>query len=180
MNREMDLNKIICFDTETTGLDRESEILQLAIINGFGDVLFNELIKPKCQTTWSHAEKVHHISPTMVEKCKTIDSYFPILKKIFKEAEIYVGYNLPYDIRMLKQSGFPADCLCRKGCQQIDIMKVFAPVFGEKNAKSNRYKWQSLATCADYYHYDWGKDKAHGALADAKATLFCFKKLYMK
>lgn len=178
MNREIDLSKTICFDTETTGLGKDAEILQLAIVNGLGEVLFNELIKPKRQTKWPPAEKVHHISPIMVEKCKTIDSYIPILTKIFNEAEVYIGYNLPYDIRMLKQSGFPINYLYRDECQHIDIMKDFASVFGEKG-KNNRCKWQSLTTCADYYNYDWGKDKAHGALSDTKATLFCFKKLYM-
>ena len=178
MNREIDLSKTICFDTETTGLGKYDEILQLAIINGVGDVLFNELIKPKQQTNWWQAEKVHHISPKMVEKCNTIDSYLPMLAEIFKKSEICVGYNLPYDIRMLKQSGVPMRCLNRKECQHIDIMKDFAPVFGEKG-KNNRFKWQNLITCAAYYDYDWGEEKAHGALADAKATLFCFKKLYM-
>ena len=178
MNRKIDLNKTICFDTETTGLDKDAEILQLAIVNGAGDSLFNEYIKPKRQTIWPQAEKVHHISPTFVSQCKTIDYYLPIIVEIFKETEVYVGYNLPYDIRMLKQSGVSTDCLYRKECRHIDIMKDFAPVFGEKG-KNNRYKWQNLTTCAAYYNYDWGKDRAHGALADAKATLFCFKKLYI-
>ena len=178
MNRDINLKKTICFDTETTGIGKDAEILQLAIINGVGEVLFNELIKPKAQTNWWQAEKVHHISPKMVEKCSAIDSYFPILAKIFKETEFCVGYNLPFDIRMLKQSGVPMRYLNRKECQRIDVMKDFAPVFGEKG-RNNKYKWQSLSTCAAYYNYDWGEDKAHGALADAKATLFCFKKLYM-
>ena len=177
MNREIDLNKTICFDTETTGLGKDAEILQLAIINGVGDTLFNEYIKPKRQISWSQAERVHHISPKMVEKCNTIDRYFSIFSEIFKETEICVGYNLPYDIRMLKQSGVPTNYLHSKECQLIDIMRDFAPVFGEKG-RNNRYKWQNLTTCAAYYKYNWGEDKAHGALADAKATLFCFKKLY--
>lgn len=177
MNRNIDLNKIVCFDTETTGLGKDAEILQLAIVSGTGDILFNELIKPKRQTSWPEAEKIHHISPIMVAQSKTIDFYIPNLVNIFNGAEIFVGYNLSYDIRMLKQSGFPAVHLHRKDCQHIDIMKDFAPVFGEKN-KNNKYKWQNLSVCANYYNYNWGNDKAHGALSDTKATLFCFKKLY--
>ena len=43
-----DLDEILIFDTETTGIFPDSEeILELAIINGCGDVLFHERFKPE-------------------------------------------------------------------------------------------------------------------------------------
>lgn len=40
----------------------------------------------------------------------------------------------------------------------------------------NEYRWQKLKTCAEYYSYS--EDSWHNALDDAKATLFCFYKIF--
>ena len=43
-----DLDEILIFDTETTGIFPDSEeILELAAINGLGEVLFHERFKPE-------------------------------------------------------------------------------------------------------------------------------------
>ncbi|SFH92195.1 DNA polymerase-3 subunit epsilon [Selenomonas ruminantium] len=169
MENITDLTKLICFDTETTGLSGSDEVLQLAIVNGHGDILFDELFKPKHHTAWPHAENVHHISPAMLENKNTIDYYMNDIARIIAEAQYYVGYNINFDIRMLKQSGFAVESFYRKKCRRIDVMKEFAHSY-------SKYK-VNLSTCADYFHYDWGRDTAHGALADAKATLYCFRQM---
>jgi DNA polymerase-3 subunit epsilon len=174
---EKDLKRLVCFDTETTGLDEQAEIVQLAIVNGLGDVLFDELIKPSHTDAWPQAEAIHHISPEMVADKETIDGHYDRIMEILNDAQYYVGYNILYDIRMLKQVGIPMDCFHRHGTRVIDVMKNFAPIYGEVNERYGGFKWQKLIKCAEYYKYDWGSDKAHGALADTKATLFCFKEM---
>ena len=177
MPENVDLRKIICFDTETTGLDGTAEILQLSIINAEEEVLFDEFLKPKRHTAWPQAEAVHHISPKMVEDKDPIDAHLPIISRILEEARYYIGYNILFDIRMLKQCGVAMSPFHRPQCRVIDIMRNFAPIYGNWDSLRGSYRWQNLATCAAYYQYDWGTDKAHGALADAKATLHCFKKM---
>lgn len=103
---------IICLDAETTGLNRyDDEILQLSIIDGSGAILFSEYVKPVRHERWTDAEKVNHISPSMIKDCK------PLL-----------------------------------------------------------YYAHTLKTCAEYYSYS--EDSWHNALDDAKATLFCFYKIF--
>ena len=177
MENFIDWSKTICFDTETTGLGKKAEILQLSIISGLGNILFDELIKPKHTTAWPQAEGVHHISPDMVANKKQMDFHNPAIIEILKNAEVYVGYNLPFDIRMLAQSGILTDLFYRKHCRRIDVMEHFAPIYGEWDTVHKKYRWQNLVTCAAYCKYDWGDTQAHGALADSKATLFCLKKL---
>lgn len=64
---------IICLDTETTGLNHyDDEILQLSIIDGSGAILFSEYVKPVHHECWTDAEKVNHISPSMVKGCKPL------------------------------------------------------------------------------------------------------------
>lgn len=51
----------VFFDTETTGLDRESdELLQFSAINETGKVLLNTYIKPTQHSEWKDAEPLHH------------------------------------------------------------------------------------------------------------------------
>lgn len=177
MSASVDLTKIICFDTETTGLDGKAEILQLSIMNAAEEVLFNEYIKPKHHLSWPQAEEIHHISPKMVADKESIDAYYDRILDILNDAQYYIGYNILYDIRMLKQAGIPMSPFHREHVQVIDVMQHFAPIYGEPNPRRGGFKWQNLSTCARYYQYDWGDDKAHGALADTKATLYCFKKM---
>ena len=177
MPASVDLTKLICFDTETTGLDGKAEILQLSIMNAAEEILFDEYIKPKHHVCWPQAEEIHHISPEMVADKDFMDAHYDRIMKILNDAQYYIGYNILYDIRMLKQSGIPTSPFHREHVKVIDVMQHFAPIYGEPNLKRGGFKWQNLATCAKFYKYDWGGDKAHGALADTKATLYCFKKM---
>ena len=76
LNKGSDLLNIICLDTETTGLNHyDDEILQLSIIDGSGAILFSEYVKPVHHECWTDAEKVNHISPSMVKGCKPLLYY---------------------------------------------------------------------------------------------------------
>ena len=161
----------ICFDTETTGLSAEKdEILELAITDENGNTLFHERFKPKRLTEWPEAQKVHGISPEDVKDCHIIDYYKREIQDIFDKATGYIGYNLSYDIGMLR--GPMSDIYISDRKPVIDVMKKFAKIYGEKCYYG--YKNKKLTVCAEYYGYQW-TDKAHGALADTLATLYCHK-----
>ncbi len=171
------LKEIICFDTETTGIGPKAEILQLSIMDGTEKVLFDEYFCPRRACRWPEAERVHHITPEMVSGLKTIDFHSKRIMDILNSARIYVGYNINFDIRMLENEGFPATPFHREGVQLFDVMRIFAPIYGQKCRNRNTHRMQKLETCAKYYQYDWGEEKAHGALADTRATLHCYKKM---
>ncbi len=174
---DISLRDVLCFDTETTGVQPGSEILQLSMMNGLGEVLFDEYIRPTHTVDWPGAEQVHHISPAMVADKEDMNFHRLRVEELLEHARVYVGYNVLFDIRMLKYAGFSMKPFHRKGVQVIDVMRNFAPVYGDWNPSRNAYRWQKLETCAAYYEYDWGQEKAHGALADTRATLYCFRKM---
>ena len=137
-------------------------------------VLFNEYIKPERKTAWPSAQKVHGISPEQVKDLPTIKEHLPVLNQIFADAEIIVGYNIEgFDAGFLTEAGIHIP----EETYYYDVMLKFAPIYGEWNDYHGDYKWQKLATCADYYGYDWGTDAAHDSLADVKATMYCFTKM---
>ena len=163
---------IICFDIETTGLSHNhDEILQLSIINGKGDVLFNEYIRPKHTTSWPSTQKIHGISPEMVANKPTIDEYIPQLDDIFSKAKIITGYNIKsFDRHFIMSAGITIP----DSAKIFDVMIEFAPIYGEKCCTdSHRYKKQKLSVCAEYYGYK-GTGTFHDSLEDVRATLHCY------
>ena len=167
-------NKYIVLDTETTGLNAaEDELLQVSIIDNEGTVLFDSYIRPTQHTEWAEAERVNHITPEMVDNSPTIEEVMPEINDILKRYDKIVGYNLKFDKAFLENNG--AEFL---NAEYADVMKMFAPIYGEWNDQRGSYKWQKLTTAADYYGYDWSEHKeAHNSLGDCYATLHVYKEI---
>lgn len=167
-------NKYIVLDTETTGLNAaDDEILQVSIIDNEGAVLFDSYIKPTQHTEWAEAERIHHITPEMVADAPTIAEVMPEINDILNRYDKIVGYNLKFDKAFLENNG--AEFL---STEYADVMKMFAPIYGEWNDQRGSYKWQKLTIAADYYGYDWSEHKeAHNSLGDCYATLHVYKEI---
>ena len=164
----------IVIDTETTGLNAaEDEILQVSIIDNEGAVLFDSYIRPTQHTEWAEAERVNHITPEMVADAPTIAEVMPEINDILNRYDKIVGYNLKFDKAFLENNG--AEFL---STEYADVMKMFAPIYGEWNDQRGSYKWQKLTIAADYYGYDWSEHKeAHNSLGDCYATLHVYKEI---
>lgn len=167
-------NKYIVLDTETTGLNAaEDELLQVSIIDNEGAVLFDSYIKPTQHTEWAEAERIHHITPEMVANAPTIAEVMPEINDILNRYDKIVGYNLKFDKAFLENNG--AEFL---STEYADVMKMFAPIYGEWNDQRGSYKWQKLTIAADYYGYDWSShENAHNSLGDCFATLHVYKEI---
>lgn len=161
----------IILDSETTGLiPRQDELLQLAIIDDQGSILFNEHIRPVRKTEWKKAESINGISPEMVKDKKPISAFKDQIQEIINSADTIIGYNLQYDLSFLVHAGIKIP----SHMTRIDVMEEFAPIYGEWNDYYETYKWQKLTTAAAYYGYDGGAE-AHDALADTRMTLFVYR-----
>lgn len=164
--------KIIIFDTETTGLNPygNDEILQIAIINGNGEELFNSYIKPELRKTWTKAAQINGITPRMVKDSPTFTEVKDEVQKIFNNAELIIGYNVEFDLQFVMASGIKI----KKKTLIFDVMKEYAVARGEYDSYRGDYKWCKLEECASKYNY---KFDAHDADEDAKATLHCYNSL---
>lgn len=163
-------NEIIIVDTETTGLNADTdELLQVSIIDSQGNTLFNSYIKPLFTENWDGAMAVNHITPEMVANAPNILEVKQEINRILNSANIIVGYDTNFDLSFLSAAGIEFEQQ-----QIVDIMQDFAPIYGEWNDYYESYKWQKLNTCANYYNYNWGDDTAHDSLADCRATLYCY------
>lgn len=160
--------KFVILDTETTGLDGDAEICQIAIINSAGDVLLDTLVKP-VHFIPAAATAVHGITNDMVANAPA----FPLdtIYELIAEQNVIV-YNVDYDQRLLYQSVAAASMFT---CDWAGIsnwycaMTHFAEVYGDWNDYHGNYRWQTLHKAC--VHYGIPLTKAHSALDDALATL---------
>lgn len=164
----------IVIDIETTGLSEFDEPLQISIIDGDGNTLYNQYLRPIYHDTWEEAERIHHISPQMVQGAPNIYQEMPKINAILAKAKTIIGYNHEYfDCRFLRAYG----AVFLDYVELFDVMLAFAETYGEWDEFHESYQWQKLTTCAEYYHYDWGTDAAHDSLADCHATLHCYREM---
>ena len=101
----LDLNpkNIVCFDTETTGFTKWDEIIQITISNGYGKELLNTYIKPVNKKSWKKASEVNHIYPEDVKDAPRAKDIRGTIRTIFEKADLVIGHNVPFDIRMVEQ-----------------------------------------------------------------------------
>ena len=163
----------IVIDTETTGLNPyDDELLQVSIIDGQGNTLFNSYIKPLYTDNWNKAMAVNHITPETVATAPNILEVKQEISRIINSAHTIIGYNVDFDLGFLSNIG-----IRNENAAIVDVMEDFADIYGEWSEQYGCHKWQKLTKCAEYYGYDWGTDIAHDSLADCKATLYCYQKM---
>lgn len=168
--------KVIVVDTETTGLDYTTdELLKVSIISNEKEILYNNYIKPIKNNEWKKAQSVNHISPDMVKDSPTILSECVEINNILNQADVIIGYNPHFDLDFFASAG----CELKENIQIIDVMYIFAEIYGEWLDNSTGYKSKSLITCAEYYNYEW-QGNAHDSLADCLATLYCYNQMINK
>lgn len=155
-----DLARTIVIDTETTGLGKDDEVISLAVIDGFGERIFYSLIMPTRRDSWPEAEAINGIGPEDVQGKPTMRELEPYLAPLLEQAELIIGYNTTFDLRMLRQSG-----LRFKRVGVYDVMRELADTY-------NDGRWMKLEEAAARFGFHHAG--AHNALEDTKATLFLY------
>ena len=162
----------IVIDTETTGLDPETdELLRVSILDADTKrVLYNEYFRPERTKSWPEAEAVNHISPDMVADKPGFQTAVGAINMIMDKTETVIGYNPGFDIGFLQAYG-----VLMEDKEIIDVMEDYAQKYGEYDEDKGHYRWVKLTECAAALGYDWGREQAHDSLADCRTTLYCWK-----
>lgn len=160
----------VVLDTETTGLE-DGEIVQIAIVHSSGDVLLDTLVKPK-RPIPADATRIHGITNEMVKDAPTWEQVRDLVAHEIMGEHVVI-YNAVYDRKMMHKSserwGLPKT-EWKEMAAFWCAMEMFAAVYGEWNEYRGNFRWQKLATAADYYNIP-SQGQAHTALADCLTTL---------
>lgn len=94
--------RVLFFDLELTGFYARDEILSISIVDGNGDVVMDTLVKPDHTKKWKKTEKVHGITPEMVENAPLLVDLIPEIKRIFENADRLIAYGVSTDYSHIK------------------------------------------------------------------------------
>lgn len=165
-------NHIVCFDTETTGLDvQRDSIIQLSLVK-FDSRTFEEIealdwyILPSCPYRIDPAaEAVHHITQAKLEQeGVSLKSVYPQLMAFVEGCDILSYNGNSFDARILYYN------LQREGLTFDFDNHIFYDAYIIEAARTSR-------KLSDVYRRYYGHDfeDAHNSLADVRATIAVFK-----
>lgn len=175
----------VVLDTETTDLD--GEIIELAVVDLNGQVLFDERIRPVGKVS-PGAFEVHGISTGDLAKCPDFGHFWPRIRRLLCSSTVLV-YNKTFDFRAIYNSLRAVQPDWHKGpANSTDpysadywaytmasrhaecVMEAYAPIAGMWSPWHGSYRWAKLADACTERGVDTSDLKAHAALGDAQAT----------
>lgn len=167
-------------DTETTSLN--GEVIELGIVDAWGETLFDARIRPSCPVT-PESQEIHGISDADLAGLPTIAHFWPEIREALRGRHVAI-FNARFDwprlLRSLDQNlpdwpdqdfALVADLVERTTC----VMRAYAPVYGawRSAGRSGRgaYRVPKLALACEQRGVDTSDLCKHAALDDAVQTL---------
>lgn len=100
---DIEKQKFVCIDCETTGLDSQQDrIIEVAVMCFDANTIYSEwesLIDPECPIPETSIA-IHHITPDMVQGKPTIAQVMPEVLKLIGD-HIIIGHGVGFDIDIL-------------------------------------------------------------------------------
>ncbi|MBN1265984.1 MAG: 3'-5' exonuclease [Anaerolineales bacterium] len=157
-------------DTETTGIDNNAEIVEIAIVDTLGSSVFNSLVKP-VNPIPADAIRIHGITNQEVQNAPSWQDILPEVENILKGRLIGM-YNAEYDLRLMEQSSRIHRTPWNRVPDSFCVMKLFAQYAGEWNEYRQSFRWLSLEKAA--VRCEIPLPTLHRAQADAALTRSVF------
>ncbi len=168
----LSLENILSLDTETTGLGENAQIIEIALSNVNGDMVYCQRFKPSVDIEEGAYEK-HGISASDLENEPTWDDSIEEIKTLLEGRPIII-FNSEFDIRLIQQTNqaYDLDNDWVNHLETLCAMYLSVEAFGSTNS----YGTISLATSTSLAGVVW-EGEAHSAEADAKVTMGLVKSL---
>lgn len=149
-------------DTETTGLGRGAQVVQVAMLAPDGTPVLDTLVKATVPVE-PEAFRIHRLGE---EELKDAPSFAEVLPRIVEasQGKYLVIYNGDFDLRMLRQSALAVG-LDTPLLMHYDAMIEYARYYGEWNDYRHDFRWQKLP----------GGD--HSAMGDCRAVLALIQRM---
>ncbi|HEP9579162.1 TPA: 3'-5' exonuclease [Pseudomonas aeruginosa] len=156
----------LVLDAETTGLGTEAQIIELAIADVDGNLLFNSRLRPTVPIEPGAAD-VHRIRAEELQHAPTWLEVAGKVKPLLAGRPI-VTFNSEFDRRLLIQTAnaFQDDHGWLATCQEHCAMGLAVAMYGA----TNRYGTISLAAAMSFAGVTW-RGPAHSAAGDVLGTV---------
>lgn len=157
-------------DTETTGLDGSAEVVEIALVDVEGKVVYQSLIRPTRARISAEARAVHHITDQDLVSAPSWTMVYPALDRLTRNQTV-ISYNADFDNRVIRQTAnatIRVDQRCNLSLP-ISIncaMKLYAHYYGDWDDYRQTYRWQRLDVAIQQCGIEASQD--HRATGDAK------------
>ncbi|MCE1255668.1 MAG: 3'-5' exonuclease [Anaerolineae bacterium] len=132
----------IFLDTETTGLTRNDEIVEISLIDNQGNLIYESLVRPS-QSISPDAYAVHGISNDSVKNAPAWPVIWPTLRTHLV-GRLICAYNAEFDMRMMQQSHTRYRLPWKENFKSFDIMQLYSQFKGEWDNVRRQYRYHSL------------------------------------
>lgn len=157
-------------DTETTGLDREAEIVEIAIVDTHGEIILQSFVRPS-RPIPADASAIHGITDAMVQGAPTWPILWQSLRGLLNGHPLGL-YNADYDLRLMQQSMTIYRLPWRESFNVVDVMKVYSDYRGEWDPYHRGKKIFKLEEAGRFFKIPL--PNAHRAAADTLLTRAVF------
>jgi DNA polymerase III epsilon subunit-like protein len=139
----IETGETLILDTETTGLDDHDEVIQLAIIDMYGNVLLQTLVRPTVPVG-TEACAIHGITDEVLAQAPSFSNLYETIAVLLGNRSV-LAYHADFDRRILAQTcakyGLPPFEVAAWDC----VMERYARFWGQRS-KAGHAKPQSLST----------------------------------
>lgn len=169
----MALPNFYVLDTETTGVSKRDQVVQIGIVDKHGAVVLDTLVKSTVPIS-AGASAVNGITNSMLHDAPDFMDLYTALSAKLAGSHI-IAYNMGFDWRMLSQSARAFQMPMFRTKFKHCAMKQYATFRGVWNSSKRSYRWHKLTQAAAYEQITV-KD-AHTALGDVLMTLKLIEKM---
>jgi DNA polymerase III subunit epsilon len=167
---DIEKQKFVCIDCETTGLDpQQDRIIEVAVMCFDANQVYAQmesLINPECPISETSIA-IHHITPEMVEGKPVISALLPEILELIGQ-HLIVGHGVGFDIDIIaiaaERHGIP--CKIRHNLY-LDTLRM-ARLYGESPINSLEHLRK---------HFNIPQEGAHRAMSDVIVNKEVFKLL---
>ncbi len=162
--------KPVYLDTETTGLERDDEIVEIAIVDHEGNTLIDTLVRPN-RPIPTTATRINGISNEMVKLARPWPILWPQIRSVLA-GRLVVIYNAEFDLRMMQQSHAQYRQPWRENINALCAMKLYAQYRGEWDPTRRAYRNYKLDVARQ--QCGLALPNSHRAMADAQLARALF------
>lgn len=160
---------VLFLDTETTGLGRHDEIIDIALVDIDENVIYQSFVKPNKPIPKSVTD-LNGITNDMVADAPSLKDIYQHINDLCRDKTV-VMYDADFCIRMMKQSLSSIDC---PNINYFCLMKEYSEHWGKYDGHQQSYKWQKLISACTQQQIQIFDVEANRAVGDA----ILIKRLY--
>ena len=132
----------VVLDTETTGLGSYDEIIEIALVNFQGNVIYESLVRPTIEIP-PDSTRINRISNEMVKSSPSWKEVWNQVQPLLSRKPVVI-YNSEFDVRLMQQSHRIARIPWTNVFTPVCLMKLYAAFLGEWNSYKNDFRFVTL------------------------------------